>query len=369
MAYVGLPFLHDVFVSYSHGDDGSGQSYLQPWSLAFARELERELRSDRRFRQDLRVFLDDDHRPGQGIDPMAPLTEQLRDDIGASAILLVLMSPDYLASKWCADERDWWFGSQAAHGLPADERVAVVRIWPTGTEPWPAALTDARGHQLVGFPFSEPVEGSDSHRPLGWFELPGPFSMAFRKALIAIVGRLYPRLDALKATLESRVRADAEIARLGGDGGQTIYLHGRADHAKAWEAAGMALIESGYAIVPGEPDAVEHDPKKLQDVRERRVEALCGCDALLLLGTDDGRALDADLVVVGKHDRQSARARSNRLLPCGLLDTAGAAVATPVRRATARIMQTDWLDGTRNPWTTEVQRWLNEKAQRAGAAP
>lgn len=369
MAYVGLPFLHDVFVSYSHGDDGSGQSYLQPWSLAFARELERELRSDRRFRQNLRVFLDDDHRPGQGIDPMAPLTDQLRDDIGASAILLVLMSPDYLASKWCADERDWWFGSQAAHGLPADERVAVVRIWPTGTEPWPAALTDARGHQLVGFPFSEPVEGSDSHRPLGWFELPGPFSMAFRKALIAIVGRLYPRLDALKATLESRVRADAEIARLGGDGGQTIYLHGRADHAKAWEAAGMALIESGYAIVPGEPDAVEHDPKKLQDVRERRVEALCGCDALLLLGTDDGRALDADLVVVGKHDRQSARARSNRLLPCGLLDTAGAAVATPVRRATARIMQTDWLDGTRNPWTTEVQRWLNEKAQRAGAAP
>lgn len=369
MAFVGSPFLHDVFVSYSHGDDGSGQSYLQPWSLAFARELERELRSDRRFRQDLRVFLDDDHRPGQGIDPMAPLTDQLRDDIAGSAILLVLMSPDYLASKWCADEREWWFGRQAVLGLPADERVAVVRIWPTGTEPWPAALTDARGHQLVGFPFSEPVEGSDSHRPLGWFELPGPFSMAFRKALIAIVGRLYPRLDALRATLESRVRADAEIARLGGDGGQTIYLHGRADHAKAWEAAGMALIDSGYAVVPGEPDAVEHDPKKLQDVRERRVEALCGCDALLLLGTDDGRALDADLVVVGKHDRQSARARSNRLLPCGLLDTAGAAVATPVRRATARIMQTDWLDGTQNPWTAEVQRWLNQKAQRAGAAP
>lgn len=369
MAYVGLPFLHDVFVSYSHGDDGSGQSYLQPWSLAFARELEREMRSDRRFRQDLRVFLDDDHRPGQGIDPMAALTDQLRDDIGASAILLVLMSPDYLASKWCADERDWWCVHQAVLGLPADERIAVVRIWPTGAEPWPAALTDARGHPLVGFPFSEPVEGSDSHRPLGWFEVPGPFSMAFRKALIAIVGRLYPRLDALKASLDSRVRAEAERARLGGEGGQTIYLHGRADHAKAWEAAGMALIDSGYAVVPGEPDAVEHDPVRLQEVRERRVEALCACDALLLLGTDDGRALDADLVVVGKHDRQSARARSNHLLPCGLLDTAGAAIATPVRRATARIMQTDWLDGTRAPWTAEVQRWLAGKAQRAGAAP
>lgn len=368
MAYVGSPFVHDVFVSYSHGDDGSGQSYLQPWSLAFARELERELRSDRRFRQDLRLFLDDSHRPGQGIDPMAPLTDQLRDEIGASAILVVLMSPDYLASQWCADERDWWCERQSALGLAADERIAVVRIWPTGGEPWPASLVDARGHPLVGFPFSEPVGGSDSHRPLGWLELPGPFSIAFRKAMIAIVGRLYLRLDAFRATLESRQRADAERARLGRDGGQTIYLHGRADHAKAWEAAGMALIESGYAVVPGEPDAVEHDPKKLQGVRERRVEALCGCDALLLLGTDDGRALDADLVVVGKHDRQSARARSNRLLPCGLLDTAGGGVATPVRKATARIMQTDWIDGTQPPWTTEVQRWLTEKAERAEAA-
>lgn len=369
MAYVGAPFSHDIFVSYSHGDDGSGQSFMQPWSAAFARELERELRADRRFRQDLRVFLDGNHRPGQGIDPMAPLTDQLRAEIGAAAFLLVLMSPDYLASKWCEDEREWWHARQAELGLPADERIAVVKIWPTGNDPWPPALHDSRGHPLVGFPFSEPVDGSDSHRPLGWFDLPGPFTTPFRKALLTVVGRLYPKLDALRCALEQRARAEAEIARLVSDSGQTIYLHGRADHAKAWEAAGMALIDHGYAVVPGEPDPVESDPKKLQEVRERRVEALCGCDALLLLGTEDGRALDADLVVVGKHDRQSARARSNRLLPCGLLDTAGAAVSTPVRRATARIMQTDWLDGTQPPWTPEVQRWLGEKARQAGSAP
>src|SRR5690606_2166177 len=89
MAYVGPPFAHDIFVSYSHGDDGSGQSFLQPWSAAFARELERELRADRRFRQQLKIFLDENQRPGQGIDPMAPLSDQLRKEIGAAAILLV----------------------------------------------------------------------------------------------------------------------------------------------------------------------------------------------------------------------------------------------------------------------------------------
>ena len=74
MSYVGEPFRHDLFVSYSHGDDGSGGAYLKPWSAAFTHELERELRADRRFRTSLSVFRDQDHRPEQSLDPMAPLT-------------------------------------------------------------------------------------------------------------------------------------------------------------------------------------------------------------------------------------------------------------------------------------------------------
>jgi hypothetical protein len=107
---------------------------------------------------------------------------------------------------------------------------------------------------------------------------------------------------------------------------------------------------------------VEQDVKKLQTIRERRVEALSACDALLLVATDDTRALDTDLVVVGKHDRQSARARSNHLLPCGVLNTVGGALTTPVRRATARIVQADWIDST-DRWTPAVQQWLKEKGQ------
>jgi len=124
----------------------------------------------------------------------------------------------------------------------------------------------------------------------------------------------------------------------------------------------LELTSSGFVVVPGEPDPVEHDAQKLHAIRERRVEALSACDALLLLGTDDARALDADLVVVGKHDRQSARARSNHLLPCGLLDTVGAPIATSVRKATARIVQADWIDGTQTPWTPAIQKWLGEKS-------
>ncbi|QTF94213.1 TIR domain-containing protein [Halomonas sp. BM-2019] len=359
MSYVGLPFTHDLFVSYSHGADDGGNAFLKEWSVAFVKELEQELRTDRKYRDGLSVFLDEDHRQQRGVDPMAPLTDQLQREIGASALLMVLMSPDYLASDWCAKERDWWCTRQAQRNLPAEGHLAVVRIWPT-EPPWPPALTDASGHPLVGFPFYS----SDDMpvRPFGWVEVPGPFGSDFRKALLGIVGRLYPKLDDLKTLLDERLRAEDEAARLVQTGGQSIYLHGRADHAREWERAGIALTDDGFVVLPGEPDPVEHDPHRLQEARERRVETMSACDALLLLGTEDGLALDLDLVVVGKHDRQSARARSNRLLPCGLLDTVGEPIATPVRRANARNVQADWLDGTRDPWTPEVRRWLGEKS-------
>src|SRR5262252_8491873 len=309
MAYVGSPFEFDIFISYSHGgDDGQGRGYLQPWSAAFVQELDRELRSDPRFRQSLRIFLDSNQR-GSGVDPMAALTEQLKTDIGAAALLVVLMSPDYLTSAWCKDEREWWLARQAAAGLQTDERVAVVRVWPT-TDPWPPAFADSRGQPLVGFQFhthGEPV------RPLGWTEMPGPFQSDFRKALLPIVGRLYQALDVMKACADAQRRAREEAAR-----------------------------------------------------QENRVRTISGCDALLLIGTDDTRALDADLVTVGRLDRQSARARSNRLLPCGLLNTVGDAIATQARKTLTRAVQADWIDATRSPWAPAVQQWLASKSQQAG---
>src|SRR5262249_45754263 len=109
------------------------------------------------------------------------------------------------------------------------------------------------------------------------------------------------------------------------------------------------------------------DSAELRRMSERRVTALSGCDGLLLLGTDDTRALDADLVVVGRQERQLARARSNRPLPCGLLDMVGASLATQVRRASARALQADWIDATRPAWGASVKQWIADRGRQAGA--
>ena len=367
MSYVGQPFAHDVFISYSHGDvDGDGISPLKRWSQAFARELESELRVHPKFGRDLALFFDQHHHSGQGIDPMASLTDQLRTDIANSALVTVLMSPHYLSSKWCADEREWWLQAQAQLALPTDERIAVARIWPTPDE-WPAGLVDARGHQLVGFFFYDRERAELRPQPFEWPAPDGTSKGEFRDNLLELVGWLWQKLEMLKDRVAERTAAANDVAKLAGEG-QVVYLHGRLEQAKAWERANEALSQKGFTVFPGEPDPVESDPKKHQDIRQRRVEILSACDALLLLGSEDGRALDADLVVVGRQDRHSARAVSNRLLPCGLLDFVGASIATPQRRTAARALQIDWLDGTSEPWTPGVQDWLRAKGAAAGAA-
>lgn len=366
MAYVGHPFTHDLFVSYSHGrDNGKGKGVLQPWSAVFVEALEIELKLENQLCEDLKIFIDKDERPGHGVDPMSPLTDQLRERINGSALLVILMSDQYLNSAWCTDERDWWCQHQKKLGFAMNERIAVVKIWPT-TGVWPPPLSDSRGERLVGFEFHAPLNGSV--RPLGWTDEPISSNPAFRMAQVGLAAKLIPKLNALKVRLEERLRAQAEINRLREVGGQIIYLHGRADQAQAWEKASAALEDKGFHVLPDAPDEVEDSPQKIQKTREQRVEILSDCDALLLLGTANEVALDADLVVIGKHDRQSARSRSNRLLPCGLLNTVGTAIVTPVRQASARHVQADWIDGTQENWTSQIRQWLVDKSPQIGAS-
>jgi hypothetical protein len=198
MTFLGEPFKHDLFVSYSHGDfDHHGISNLKKWSQAFVRELEAEMRMHPKFR-DLSIFLDQDQRPEQRIDPEMALPDQLKQEIGGSGIIVVLMSPHYLISRWCRDERDWWFRWQMRQGLPIDGRVVMARIWPT-EEPWPDALADERGEPLVGFTFYTDVRP----QPYEWPDPTGAKG-PFRDALLKMVGTIWLRLEAFKKQLEER---------------------------------------------------------------------------------------------------------------------------------------------------------------------
>lgn len=356
-AYVGEPFVHDIFVSYSHGDpDGIGDSKLELWSHAFVKELESEFRAYRELGADVRIFLDEHRSAAQSVDPLSPLASQLRASVERSALLTVLMSPYYLASEWCRLEREWWSEKQRELTLTPDGRIAVARIWPTD-QIWPAPLVDDRGDQLFGFSFFDATRPQPFEWPKPSADSKGPF----REELLALVGRLVLKLKETRQRLDEQRLARASVARLTAPG-PAIYLHARAENRAAWARAFDALSANGVAVVPGEPDALSTDVKRKQEIRRQRIGIMGGCDAVLILTGANGWNVDEDMVTVGRIDRNSARAQSNRPLPCAVLDVTGAAVATPERKQAARNLNIEWIDATVVGWPSAVRQWLSDIA-------
>lgn len=370
MSYVGDPFRHDVFISYTHADaDGDGESLHKTWSRSFAEALKDEMRAMPGMGTSFRLFIDQDHRPGQGVDPMAPLSDQLQQEIAGSAIMAVLVSPHYLQSKWCLQEREWWRDEQTRLKIPFDERMAIARIWPLmpAEDKWPDMFVDGRGEQLVGFWFYDRAKDPlVEPQPFAWPEVRKNEPNPFRAALLQMVGSLRLKLKDLKEKLDERARQRSEADKLAATG-QVVYLHARADQKEDWEKARDALQNAGFAVMPGEPDPLESDPVKQEELKRNRIQLLSACDALLLLGSADSRALDADLLIIGRQDRHSARAASKKLLPCAVLGRPGTA-ATDQRKLNARALQVEWIDATGDGWQTSVQGWLREKGAALGGA-
>jgi hypothetical protein len=372
MCFVGEPFKHDLFVSYSHGSiDGRGTSLLKTWSGEFVEDLERQIRQIRHFRA-VRVFLDQNQRPGQGVDPTAPLTETLKDEIAASALLVILMTPDYLASRWCEQERDWWISRHMPDAIGAGGRIFVCRVLPNVEDlpwepehdhkPWPSALKDSAGEALPGFWFHSRDDVDDATVPFRWDGVThdlNEYDQA-RRELIRVVTA---RLRKIKQRLNERRREKESQTGLAGPGRKIIYLHGREAHAEAWQRARDALVRSGYVIYPSVPETnllsqELLDFRQIKAARHKRILQLGECDAILILCVAyPSDELDIDLAAIGRKDRESARDLSNKFLPCAVLDLVG----KPIDKATEFAIER--LDGRKLGWEMEVASWLERCAR------
>jgi TIR domain len=346
-------FAHDVFLSYPHADRGTGESLLKTWSQAFHKELVDELRSLPEWRN-ARVYLDE-----RGIDISEELEEELRKAIFGSAILLVLMSPDYLKSEGCKKERNWWFEKIKSEPFPeVGSRLFVARIWPMGDDDhWPRELCDEIAQPPIGRWFFDRTEIAINARPFGWpnFHKIDP---KFRPPLVALVGNIATRLGELKQTIERKRRAAADAKKLSAAGGQAIYVHARKDDAARWDWVCNNLISAGFGVAPGSPDSFV-DSIQAPDIEDDSMRTLKACDGLIIVPGSNSDHLASDLVIVGRRRRNSARATSNKPLPCAVLDQGLLGSAKERHQHSAKNMQIDWIDATSPGWTQNVQVWLN----------
>jgi hypothetical protein len=194
-------------------------------------------------------------------------------------------------------------------------------------------------------------------RPFGWRGRTDDQN-ELTAALLNLVGAVSRRLREVKQQVDDARKTRQEVQRLAADGGQTLYLYAREEHRTVWEGAYGALDRLGYVVVPTEPERRADTPVRLRELAAERANQLVACDALLLLGTDDGYALDGDMLTVGRQSRQLARALSGKLLPCAVLARAASGIRTEQRVALARRLAIDWIEAAPEA-PPAIRDWLS----------
>ena len=204
MAFL-LPFFeYDVFVSYSHGvQSPSADAPLKEWTLDLIRKLESDIRAvDIEF-DDLHIWRD------EHIDPTIQLSDELRAKVKSSGILLIVMSPRYLASTWCQDELEW-FKQQVLNRERDQGRVFIIRALRTDENRWPEFLRDTRGHPLPGFQYHDKQDSM----PYGWRGSP-EHREAYVRELWRLQTALTRRLRELRINAERRAKPEIRVAGAG----------------------------------------------------------------------------------------------------------------------------------------------------------
>lgn len=139
-------FEHDVFISYAHRDDEPLVGERQGWITDFHRAL--EMRLAQLVGRQVRIWSDSTHLTGSE-KPTAAIEEAL----ASSRVVVVVVSPSYLASDWCRKELE----TLSEQGRPIFKVVkSQVR-----REDEPPALRDR-----LGYRFFELDPGSDRAREL-----------------------------------------------------------------------------------------------------------------------------------------------------------------------------------------------------------
>jgi hypothetical protein len=181
MAYV--PHVrHDVFISYAHLDNLKAGEVRGGWVDSLVDPLTVQLK--KRVGSDaVQIWMDHELAGNR------PLTPEILTAVRESALLVVLLSPAYLRSEWCARERNAFL--QVARDRVADGRVFVIKCLDIPRDDSPSEFGD-----LAGYTFFEKDRDSGASRSLGD---PDPTEPGFYKQIFNLSVSLAKELTRLSS--------------------------------------------------------------------------------------------------------------------------------------------------------------------------
>jgi hypothetical protein len=283
------------------------------------------------------------------IDPTIYISDEVRAKVKSSGILMIVMSPRYLASTWCKDELEW-FRQQVQDRARDQGRVFVVRALPTDEKNWPDFLRDTRGHALPGFQF----HGKQDSMPYGWRG-----SEENREAYVRELWRLQTalarRLRELRANTERRVKPEMPIGLAMGQ--RRIYLYARPEHASLSDEIKRVLSKNGIAPLSTVADPGRDIADWMRESRAR-IETAKHCDALALVRGDDDERFIGDLLEIGIDERERIQSSRRAPLPCAVLDHSGRVL--PIDVSSYGIQRFDLVN---EDWNGKFRGWLDQACE------
>jgi hypothetical protein len=363
MSFLGEPLKHDLFVSYSHGAfKGEHNSDLKLWSQKFAEDLRKELAGNTVF-EEISVFLDEGERSDENVDRTEKLSRLLHGRVAGSALFALLMTPHYLRSKWCRQELDWWCEKHHPDTVGAGSRVYVCRVRPSDETDWPEPLKD-----VVGFFCYDRNKDPDKARPFTWKGLERDQD-DYVDLLVEVSGEMMQRLRAIKAILDEKRRQEKQAGKYAAAEVKTLFLHGRKGTEDAWGKACTRLQADGFVVLPDGPVPVDEHGGLHPEYQKQLKKS----DGLLLLGAEQGPAIDTDIIVIGRNYRREAIAEGS-LLPGAVVNMVGPKLRTHPRLENVKNLGLGWIDSKVIDHLPErVRSWLVESSAQlermVGAGP
>ncbi len=233
MAYLNQ-FEFDLFVSYAHVDDEPVAGADQGWVTNFVRSVKTRLACKLGRGDAYAMWMDHDLRNAE------PITPQILERVRRSAILVILLSPGYVASTWCRQEREAFFGMVREHG---PRTVFVVELDPVDQAVRPEELSDINPFR---FWVRNPRGGAP--RILGW-PRPNPDDHDYYGAIDDFAHEIVDELRRQGARRDGPVPASPAPAPAADQ--KTVYLAQVTDDLDAERNNVRRFLEqAGHRVVP-----------------------------------------------------------------------------------------------------------------------
>ena len=116
-----MQYNYDYFISYAHKDNENQE--VPGFVEKFEEKLRNSEKHQRLFGEKLRIFFDK-----SSIQNMSDWNNNIRAGLASSRFLIVLLSPKYFQSEFCAKEFDWWMKHEM-HRCTLGEGTAPILIY------------------------------------------------------------------------------------------------------------------------------------------------------------------------------------------------------------------------------------------------